>query len=88
MYDAATPYGDGAVYALVQDGNTQGWLEAWPRDPEGFGAINAITRAAQLSLRGEPVTVLRPDLTPLARFVRGAREGRTRPLRAPVRAVD
>jgi hypothetical protein len=40
-----------------------------------------------MSLRGEPITVWRPDRTPLARFVGGCREGRTRPLRAPVASL-
>lgn len=73
------------LYALVQDGNGGQPLECWPRTAEG--AITAINRAAYMSLRGEPVTVFRPDHRPLARFVGGCREGRTRPLRAPVASV-
>lgn len=73
------------LYALVQDGNGGQPMECWPRTAEG--AITAINRAAYMSLRGEPVTVYRPDHRPLARFVGGCREGRTRPLRAPVAAL-
>jgi hypothetical protein len=79
------PAEDEQLYALVQDGNGGQPVECWPRTAEG--AITAINRAAHLSLRGEPVTVWRPNRTPLARFVGGAREGRTRPLRAPVASV-
>jgi hypothetical protein len=73
------------LYALVQDGNGGQPLECWPRTAEG--AITAINRAAHMSLRGEPVTVYRPGGGLLARFVGGCREGRTRPLRAPVAAI-
>jgi hypothetical protein len=73
------------LYSLVQDGNGGQPLECWPRTAEG--AITAINRAAYMSLRGEPITVWRPNQTPLARFVGGCREGRTRPLRAPVASV-
>jgi hypothetical protein len=73
------------LYALVQDGSGGQPVECWPRTAEG--AITAINRAAYMSLRGEPVTVYRPNRAPLARFVGGCREGRTRPLRAPVAAV-
>jgi hypothetical protein len=73
------------LYSLVQDGNGGAPLECWPRTAEG--AITAINRAAYMSLRGEPITVWRPDRTPLARFVGGCREGRTRPLRAPVASL-
>jgi hypothetical protein len=62
-------------------------VETWPRDQDGLGAINATTRAANLSLRGGPHEVYVGQRF-LARFVDGAREGRTRPLRAPVTAND
>jgi hypothetical protein len=74
------------LYSLVQDGNGGQPVECWPRTAEG--AINAINHAARLSLRGEPITVYRPNRTPLARFVGGAREGRTRPLLAPRLVAD
>jgi hypothetical protein len=74
------------LYSLVQDGNGGTPLECWPRTAEG--AITAIDRAAHMTLRGAPITVYRPDRTPLARFVGGCREGRARPLLAPVRVVD
>lgn len=92
--------GDDQAYTLVQDDpvahdgegpprrHTAHMVECWPRSPDGGGALTAISRAAQLSLSGEPVTVLLPDNSPLARFVGGCREGRTRPLLAPVRMVD
>jgi hypothetical protein len=75
------------AYALVRDGQ-EAPLELWPRDEDGGGAITAIDRAAHFSLSGEPVEVMLPNGRLLARFVGGAREGRTRPLRAPVKAVD
>jgi len=73
------------AYALLgADDHTP--LELVPRDDQGYGAVTAIDLAARLSLRGEPVEVMLPDGRLLARFVGGAREGRTRPLRAPVKA--
>jgi hypothetical protein len=72
------------AYALLRDGDPTP-LEMWPRDEQGVGVLTAIERAARLSLRGGPVEVMLPDGRLLARFVGGARAGRTRPLRAPVR---
>ena len=69
-------------YSVMADGDPAP-IETWPRDQGGMGAINATTRAANLSLLGGPHEVWVGDRF-LARFVNGAREGRTRPLRAPV----
>jgi hypothetical protein len=78
------------AYALLaaEDGGDDTPLALIPRDDGGAGAITAVDQAARLSLRGGPVEVYLPSGHLLARFVGGAREGRTRPLRAPVKAVD
>ena len=76
------------AYALVQAGNGSGPVELWERSADGAGALNAMTRAAWLSLRGDPVELQLPSGRLLARFVGGCREGRTRHLTAPVRVVD
>lgn len=73
-------------YIVMADGDPHP-IETYPRDQGGLGAINATTRAAHLSLTGGPHEVYVGDRF-LARFVAGAREGRTRPLRAPVTAHD
>jgi hypothetical protein len=73
-------------YSVMADGDPHP-IETWPRDQGGLGAINATTRACNLSLLGGPHEVWVGDRL-LARFVNGAREGRTRPLRAPVTAHD
>jgi hypothetical protein len=69
-------------YSVMADGDSAP-IETWPRDQDGLGAINATTRACNLSLLHGPHEVWVGDRF-LARFVGGAREGRTRPLRAPV----
>jgi hypothetical protein len=69
-------------YSVMADGDPHP-VETWPRDQGGLGAINATTRAANLSLLHGPHEVYVGERL-LARFVGGAREGRTRPLRAPV----
>lgn len=73
-------------YSLMADGDPHP-LQTWPRDQEGLTVVYAIDLAARLSLRGGPHSVYIEDRL-LARFVGGAREGRTRPLRAPVRVSD
>jgi hypothetical protein len=73
-------------YSVMADGDPHP-IETWPRDQAGLGAINATTRACNLSLLGGPHEVWVGDRL-LARFVNGAREGRTRPLRAPVTVHD
>ncbi|HXC64991.1 MAG TPA: hypothetical protein VNZ67_11580 [bacterium] len=73
-------------YSVMADGDPHP-VETWPRDQDGLGAINATTRAANLSLLHGPHEVYVGERL-LARFVDGAREGRTRPLRAPVTIND
>jgi hypothetical protein len=73
-------------YSVMADGDPHP-IETWPRDQGGLGAINATTRACNLSLLGGPHEVWVGDRL-LASFVNAAREGRTRPLRAPVTAHD
>lgn len=80
---------DDQEYTVIADnGGGRRVAGTWQRDDDGLGVINAMDQAARLSLMGEPHEVLRPDGRLLARFVGGAREGRTRPLRAPVKAAD
>lgn len=67
-------------YLVMADGD-QVPIETWPRTLEGV--INATTRAAWLSVGRGPHEVYVGQRR-LARFVDGWREGRTRPLRAPV----
>lgn len=73
-------------YSLMADGDPHP-LHTWPRDQEGLAVVGAIDLAARLSLRHGPHSVYIGDRL-LARFVGGAREGRTRPLRAPVKVTD
>jgi hypothetical protein len=73
-------------YLIMADGDPHP-VETFPRDEAGAGAINATSRAATLSLTHGPHEVYVGERF-LARFVAGAREGRTRPLRAPVKAAE
>jgi hypothetical protein len=73
-------------YSVMADGDPHP-VDTFPRDQGGLGAINATNRAANLSLIGVPHEVWVGERR-LARFVGGAREGRTRPLRAPVTIND
>lgn len=78
------------AYAVRADDDSEP-PRLFERTDDGRGAINATDDAARRSLTGGPYAVLRPDGRVLARFVGGAREGRTRPLFAPIQpesAID
>lgn len=62
---------DQRCYRLIRDGEPRS-LDLFERDPEGFGAINAVNRAQWHSTRGGPVTVWL-GARPLCRYVRGRR---------------